>query len=67
MTDSYMAGTTIRHVDELVPLTTEQYMGMVRQPTVRRHVYEAKNGNHATTKLNVNRLTATLFSNFGAR
>ena len=26
-TDSYMAGTTIsRHVDELVPLTTEQYM-----------------------------------------
>ena len=27
MTDSYMAGTTIsRHVDELVPLTTEQYM-----------------------------------------
>ena len=27
MTDSYMAGTTIsRHVGELVPLTTEQYM-----------------------------------------
>ena len=27
MTDSYMAGTTIsRHVAELVPLTTEQYM-----------------------------------------
>ena len=26
-TDSYMAGTTIsRHVDELVPLTTELYM-----------------------------------------
>ena len=27
MTDSYMAETTIsRHVDELVPLTTDQYM-----------------------------------------
>ena len=27
MTDSYMAGTTIsRHVGELEPLTTEQYM-----------------------------------------
>ena len=27
MTDSYMAGTTIsRHVDDLGPLTTEQYM-----------------------------------------
>ena len=27
ITDSNMAGTTIsRHVDELVPLTTEQYM-----------------------------------------
>ena len=27
MIDSYMAGTTIsRHVGELVPLTTEQYM-----------------------------------------
>ena len=27
MTDSYMAGTTIsRHVDELVPVTTDQYM-----------------------------------------
>ena len=27
MTDSYMAGRTIsRHVDELVPLTTEKYM-----------------------------------------
>ena len=27
MTDSYMAGTTIsRHVDELEPLITEQYM-----------------------------------------
>ena len=27
MTDSYMAGTTIsRHIGELVPLTTEQYM-----------------------------------------
>ena len=27
MTDSYMAGTTIsRHVRELEPLTTEQYM-----------------------------------------
>ena len=26
MTDSDMAGTTIRHVGELVPLTTEQYM-----------------------------------------
>ena len=29
MTDSYMAGTTIsRHVGELVPLTTEQYMAL---------------------------------------
>ena len=27
MTDSYMAGTTIsRHVGELIPLTTENYM-----------------------------------------
>ena len=38
-----MAGTTIsRHVGELVPLTTEHYMAW--QPTVRRHVYEAKHG-----------------------
>ena len=52
---------------------------MARQPTVRRHDYEAKHGkskfiaclitnnNHGNIELNVNRLTATLFSNFGAR
>ena len=29
MTDSYMAGTTIsRHIGELLPLTTEQYMAL---------------------------------------
>ena len=45
ITDSYMAGITIsRHVDELVQLTTEQKHGMARQPTVRRHVCEAKHG-----------------------
>ena len=44
MTDSYMAGTTTsRHVGELEPLTTATH-GMARQPTVRIHVYEAKNG-----------------------
>ena len=44
---------------------------MARQQTVRRHVCEAKHGTlatiMATTELNVNRLTATLSSNFGAR
>ena len=46
MTDSYMAGTTIsRHVGELVPLTTEQYMAWQGNPTVRRHICEAKHSN----------------------
>ena len=36
MADSDMAGTTIsRHVDELVPITTEQIHGKLRQQTVR--------------------------------
>ena len=52
---------------------------MTRQPIVRRHVYEAKHfkskfigcmdhyNNHGNIELHVNRLTATSFSNFGAR
>ena len=53
---------------------------MARHPTVRRHIFEAKHGKKqghrvhgslgkhmAITELNVNRLTATFPSNFGAR
>ena len=45
---------------------------MERQPTIRRHICDTRVhgtlGKHmATTELNVNRLTATLSSNFRAR
>ena len=80
MTDSYMAGTTIsRHVGELVPLTTEQYMasqGDQQQFDIFMKIRMARASSqdawitsqaHGKTELNVNRLTATLFSNLRAR
>ena len=79
MTDSYMAGTTISmHVGELEPLTTEQYMvwkGNRRQEDMFMNLSMARASSqgawitskaHGKTGLNVNRLTATLFSKFGA-
>ena len=80
MTDSDMAGTTVsRHVGELVPLTTEQYMAwkcdqqqedMLMKLNMARsssqHAWN-NNNNHGNIELNVNSLTTTLFSKFGAR
>ena len=80
MTNSYMAGTTIsRHVGELEPLTTEQYMawkgnqqleGMFMKLSMARSSSLGAwitRKSHGKTELHVNRLTATSFSNFGAR
>ena len=77
ITDSYMAGTTIsRHVGELVPLTTEQYMawkGNQQQEDMFMKLSMARtstqgawitNNNHDNIELNVNRQTTTLFSKF---
>ena len=75
-----MAGTTIsRHVGELVPLTIEHYMtwqGNQRQddmfmklsmPIASSKCAWITSKTHGKTELNVNRLTATLFSKLRAR